>query len=104
MVSPACQLSRRLPERDPALYYLILKYLHVLGVVTLLGTGAGIAFFMLMAHRSADAAFVARTASVVVIADAFFTATAACAQPVTGYLLAREAGFPLTEGWMLENR
>jgi uncharacterized membrane protein len=49
--------------------YLILKYLHVLGAVVILGTGAGIAFFMLMADRSRDASFVARTAGVVVLAD-----------------------------------
>ena len=36
-----------------------------------------------------------------VLADFLFTATAVVAQPVTGVLLAREAGFPLLEGWML---
>ena len=46
--------------------YFIVKYLHVLGAIVILGTGTGIAFFMLMAHRSRDAAFIARTASVVV--------------------------------------
>ncbi|HEY1751991.1 MAG TPA: DUF2269 family protein [Caulobacteraceae bacterium] len=45
--------------REPAEVYLLLKYLHVLGAVTILGTGAGIAFFMLMADRTGDAAFVA---------------------------------------------
>ena len=53
--------------------YFLVKYLHVLGAIVILGTGTGIAFFMLMAHRSFDAAFIARTASVVVIADAIFT-------------------------------
>jgi uncharacterized membrane protein len=80
--------------------YLILKYLHVLGAIVLLGTGTGIAFFMLMAHRSRDAGHIARTANIVVQADFLFTATAVVAQPVTGYLLAREMGFPLTEGWL----
>ena len=32
--------------------YFIVKYLHVLGAIVILGTGSGIAFFMLMAHRS----------------------------------------------------
>jgi len=81
--------------------YLVLKYLHVIGAVVILGTGAGIAFFMLMAHRSGDATFVARTASIVVSADLVFTATAVVAQPVTGYLLLVETGIPLTEGWVL---
>jgi uncharacterized membrane protein len=83
-----------------ALYYLVLKYLHVLGATVILGTGSGIAFFMLMAHRSGDTGFVARTAGIVVIADAVFTATAVALQPLTGYLLARHTGVPLTEGWV----
>ena len=81
--------------------YLVVKYLPVLGAVVILGTGGGIAFFMLMAHRSGDAGFVARTARVVVIADMFFTTTAVVAQPVTGYLLMREAGFQFGEFWIL---
>ncbi|WP_061933654.1 DUF2269 domain-containing protein [Aureimonas sp. AU22] len=80
--------------------YLLLKYLHVLGAIVLLGTGTGIAFFMLMAHRTKDAAFVARTAGVVVIADMLFTASAVIAQPITGYLLADMMGIPLWEGWL----
>lgn len=81
--------------------YFLLKYLHVVGAMVIFGAGAGIAFFMLMAHLSRDAAFVARTAGVVVLADTLFTATAVVAQPLTGYLLVREAGFSLSEGWMV---
>lgn len=78
----------------------LLRLLHVLGACVLIGTGAGIAFFMLMAHRSKDAAFIARTAHVVVIADMLFTATAAIAQPVTGTLLALSLGWRFSEGWI----
>lgn len=81
--------------------YLLLKFLHVLGAVVLLGTGTGIAFFMLMAHRSGEPGFIARTARIVVIADAIFTATAAILQPVTGYLLILVTGRSLTEPWLL---
>ena len=81
--------------------YQVLKYLHTLGAVVLLGTGVGIAFFMLMAHRSGDAGHIYRTAKTVVLGDFLFTATAVVAQPVTGVLLAREAGVPLTDGWLL---
>ncbi len=81
--------------------YLLLKYLHVIGATVLLGTGAGIAFFMLMAHRTGDAAIVAATARIVVIADLVFTTTAVIAQPITGLLLARSVGYELTEGWIL---
>lgn len=81
--------------------FFVLEFLHVVGASVLLGTGSAIAFFMLMAHRSGEAAFVARTARVVVIADMLFTATAIVAQPVTGFLLAREAGFSLGEFWIV---
>lgn len=81
--------------------YLILKYLHVLGAIVILGTGTGIAFFMLMAQRTGDTGHIARTAATVVLADFLFTATAVVVQPVTGWLLARETGLPLTEGWMV---
>jgi uncharacterized membrane protein len=81
--------------------YLILKYLHVIGATVLLGTGAGIAFFMLLAHRTGDAKVVFNVARIVVIADFIFTATAVVAQPVTGWLLARETGYSISEGWIL---
>jgi uncharacterized membrane protein len=82
------------------LSYEILKFLHVLGAIAILGTGTGIAFFMLMAHRTGDARFIGRTAIVVVQADMIFTATAVVIQPVTGYLLIRQLGIPFTEGWL----
>ncbi len=81
--------------------YLLLKWLHVIGATVLLGTGAGIAFFMLMAHRTGDVRLIAGVARIVVLADYLFTATAVVAQPVTGVLLARMAGYSLTEGWIL---
>ena len=80
---------------------LILRWLHVIGACVLLGTGAGIAFFMMMAHRGGDVRLIAGTARIVVVADMVFTATAAVAQPLTGWLLARETGWDLTEGWIL---
>ena len=87
------ELDRALKPRSPTrgqkamtLYFLV-KYLHVLGAIVILGTGSGIAFFMLMAHRSGDAAFIARTAATVVIADMLFTLTAVLLQPVTGGVL-----------------
>jgi uncharacterized membrane protein len=80
--------------------FLLVKTLHVIGATVLLGTGAGIAFFMLMAHRTRDPHVIAHTAGVVVIADALFTATAVVAQPITGAVLAHSAGYPLWRGWV----
>lgn len=78
-----------------------LRFLHVVGATVLLGTGAGIAFFMVMAHRTRDPALIAHVAKPIVVADTIFTATAVILQPVTGYLLANEIGWPLNEGWIV---
>ena len=79
----------------------LLRWLHVIGAAVLLGTGAGIAFFMLVAHRTRDAGLIAHVAGTVVLADTLFTATAVILQPVTGALLAWEIGWSLTEPWIL---
>lgn len=80
--------------------YEILRFLHVIGATVLLGTGAGIAFFMVISNHSKDPRLIAHVAGIVVIADTVFTATAAIAQPITGFLLAQEVGWPLFSGWV----
>ena len=84
----------------PELYYL-LKLAHILGAAVLFGTGAGIAFFMLMAHRSREIAAIAHTARIVVIADLVFTLSAVVVQPITGIALAHVAGYSLTDSWIV---
>jgi len=79
----------------------VVRWLHVIGATILLGTGAGIAFFMVMARRTGRPELIAHVAGTVVIADLLFTATAVVAQPLTGALLARMAGWSLTEGWVV---
>lgn len=78
----------------------LLRWLHTIGAAVLLGTGAGIAFFMVMANRSQDPVVIAHTAKTVVLADFLFTASAVIMQPITGVLLAIEIGWSLTEGWL----
>lgn len=81
--------------------YFALKFVHVVGAAVLLGTGAGIAFFMLMAHLGGDPAVIAGVARIVVIADFVFTAMAVVAQPLTGLALVYVSGYPLGEGWIV---
>src|SRR6202012_796947 len=81
--------------------YFLVKYLHVLGAIVILGTGSGIAFFMLMAHLSKDAAFIARTAAVVVVADSFFPLSGGVAQPITGAELMYVEQISIKEHWIL---
>jgi uncharacterized membrane protein len=77
-----------------------LKLAHILGATLLFGTGLGIAFFLLMAHRTRNAAVIAATARAVVIADAVFTATAVIAQPLTGAALIHAIGYSWHESWI----
>jgi uncharacterized membrane protein len=81
--------------------YFVLKFVHLLGATVLIGTGAGIAFFMVMAHRTGNATKIAGVARIVVTADFLFTATAVVVQPISGVWLALEVGYPLTEGWIV---
>lgn len=78
-----------------------LRMAHVVGATVLLGTGAGIAFFMVMARRTREPALIAHVAGTVVIADTVFTATAVIFQPITGYLLAGVQGWQMTQGWIV---
>ena len=80
---------------------ILARWLHVIGATVLLGTGSGIAFFMLMAHRSGDVRAIAHVAGVVVIADLVFTASAVVIQPLTGLWLAHLIGWPLNTKWIL---
>jgi uncharacterized membrane protein len=83
-------------------YIYLLKLIHVLGASVLFGTGIGIAFFMLMAHRTGHAGVIAVTARFVVIADLIFTASAVVVQPVSGFALAWAIDLsPLREPWIV---
>lgn len=79
----------------------VLRWAHIIGACVLLGTGAGIAFFMVMAQRAKDPRIIAHVAGTVVVADWLFTATAVVVQPITGALLAMEIGWRLEEGWIV---
>lgn len=81
--------------------YFVLKFLHIIGAAVLLGTGAGIAFFMLIAHRTGEPRTIASVARIVVLADFIFTATAVVAQPLTGLALVYHVGYGLTDAWII---
>jgi len=81
--------------------YLVVKWLHILSSTFLFGTGIGSAWYLLFAVCSRNVQAIATVARIVVIADWTFTATTMVAQPLTGWYLARLAGFPLHSGWLL---
>src|SRR5579885_1705917 len=75
LAGPSPQSCRARDPQGSVMLYFTLKFLHLIGAAVLLGTGAGIAFFMVMAHRTGEAVQVAA--------------------------LALKAGYPLTDGWIL---
>jgi uncharacterized membrane protein len=80
--------------------YLALKLIHILSSTVLFGTGIGTAFSMWRAHVGHDARVIAAVARSVAIADWVFTTPAVIVQPMTGVVLAKLAGFPLTSNWL----
>jgi uncharacterized membrane protein len=81
--------------------YLLLKWLHVLSSVVLVGTGFGTAYYLAFANRTRDVAALAVVTRLVVRADWWFTTPAVVVQPITGVWLAHLAGWPLTTPWLL---
>lgn len=80
---------------------ILLKYLHVVSSTVLFGTGVGIAFFMLMAHRTRDPKVIAGVAGIVVVADFIFTLTAAIVQPLTGFGLMAMQEVSMRAPWII---
>jgi uncharacterized membrane protein len=81
--------------------YELLKVAHIASSAVLFGTGAGIAFFMLMAWRAKDVAVFAAVARMVVVADFIFTASAVVLQPLTGVGLILVQGWRWNEPWLV---
>lgn len=81
--------------------YTLLKWAHILSSTVLFGFGAGTAFYFWMAHLSRDARTIARIGGMVVMADWIFTGSSGIVQPVSGLLLANEAGYDLSSSWLI---
>lgn len=80
--------------------YLLLKWVHVLSSVALVGTGFGTAYYLASANRQRDVAALAVVTRLVVRADWWFTTPAAIVQPLTGVWLASLSGWPLSTPWL----
>ncbi|MEH6348243.1 MAG: DUF2269 domain-containing protein [Bermanella sp.] len=81
--------------------YLILKLLHILSATVLLGTGAGIAFFMLTAYLSKSPTAILVTCKNVITGDWLFTTPAIITQVVTGVLLMEQLNYAFNSAWFL---
>lgn len=80
--------------------YLVIKWLHILSSVVLVGTGFGSAYYMFFATRSGNVACQAIVSRLVVRADWWFTSPTAVIQPLTGMVLAYLGGLPLSTPWL----
>ena len=80
--------------------YFFLKTVHIVSATILFGTGLGTAFFKWITDRSGNVQAIRVVAERVVWADWMFTTPAVVVQAITGVLLARMLGFPLSSGWV----
>lgn len=80
--------------------YLIVKWLHIVSSVLLVGTGFGSAFYLFFTNRSGSAAAIATVSRLVVRADWWFTTPAVVFQPLSGLWLAWQAGWDWHAGWL----
>jgi len=80
--------------------YLVVKWLHIVSSVLMVGTGLGSAFYMFFANRSGCLPAQAVVSRLVVRADWWFTTPTVLIQPASGLLLAHLAGWSLTTPWL----
>jgi uncharacterized membrane protein len=81
--------------------YLIIKLLHIVSSVLMVGTGFGSAFYLFFTNRADSVPAQAIVSRLVVRADGWFTTPTVILQPITGIWLAHLAGFPLTAPWLM---
>ena len=88
--------------------YLVVKTIHILSSVLLVGTGFGTAFYLYFANRvgaragtRASMEAQAVVGRLVVRADLWFTTPAVIFQPLSGIALMKLAGWPMDTPWIV---
>ena len=81
--------------------YLILKLLHILSSVILVGTGFGTAFYLYTVNRTRNLQAIVEVSRLVVLADWCFTTPTIIIQPLTGFAMVYMAGWPLSTPWIM---
>lgn len=81
--------------------YLLIKTLHILSSVLMVGTGFGTAFYLFFANRSNSVETMSIVGRLVCRADWWFTTPAVIFQPLSGLWLAHTAGFAWDTPWLL---
>ena len=81
--------------------FLILKWIHILSSVVLVGVGFGSAFYLFFTNRTRNVAAIAEVSRLVVRADFWFTCPTIIIQPLTGFAMATMLDYPLSLSWLL---
>ena len=81
--------------------FLLLKWIHIISSVVLVGVGFGSAFYLYFINRSGNTAAIAEVTRLVVRADFWFTTPAIIIQPISGIWLASLGGYELSESWLV---
>ncbi len=81
--------------------FLLLKWVHIVSSVVLVGTGFGSAFYLYFVNRTRNPQAIAVVIRLVVRADFWFTTPVVVIQPLTGFAMVLIAGYALTESWLL---
>ena len=79
----------------------MIRLLHIISSALMLGVGVGAFWFMLTTVRSGNPMAIAVTTRNAVRAEWFIAAPVALLQPLTGYLLMIQLGYPLRTMWFL---
>jgi uncharacterized membrane protein len=83
--------------------YLVIKWVHILSSVLMVGTGLGSAFYMFFTNRSGSVAAQAVVTRLVVRADWWFTTPTVILQPLSGIAMMQLAGWPLSSPWLMSS-
>ncbi|WP_018610619.1 DUF2269 family protein [Uliginosibacterium gangwonense] len=81
--------------------YLVIKTIHIISSVLMVGTGFGTAFYLFFANRSGSVEAIAVVSRLVVRADWCFTTPAVIVQPLSGAYLLYLSGWPLNSFWIV---
>lgn len=80
--------------------YLILKWIHIMSAILLLGTGLGSAFYAMRVNRSGNLHSIRFVLKNIILADWLFTVPPIVLIPVTGVWLMRINGYPFSTLWI----
>lgn len=81
--------------------YFILKYIHIISAVLMVGTGFGSALYVFFSNRFGNLASQYFTNRMVVFCDWVVTTPAVIIQPISGYFLAKQLGMSFTSAWFM---